>query len=153
MQAISEIMTRDVTVVSPDDTVQLAAQIMSDQNIGALPVCDGKRLVGMLTDRDITVRAVAAGKSPANIQVADVMSGDVLWCFEDQTAGEVLQQMGDQQIRRIPVVSRNMELTGVVSLGDLATRQSESTDSTLEDISSPTPPHRPSTGRQPTARP
>jgi CBS domain-containing protein len=153
MQAISEIMTRDVTVVSPDDTVQLAAQIMSDQNIGALPVCDGKRLVGMLTDRDITVRAVAAGKSPANIQVADVMSGDVLWCFEDQTAGEVLQQMGDQQIRRIPVVSRNMELTGVVSLGDLATRQSESTDSTLEDISSPTPPNRPSTGRQPTARP
>jgi CBS domain-containing protein len=153
MQAVSDIMTRDVSVISPDDNVQHAAQLMGDQDVGSLPVCNGKRLVGMLTDRDITIRAVASGKAPADIKVSDVMSDQVLWCFEDQTAGEVLQQMGDQQIRRIPVISRNMELVGVVSLGDLATRERASTDSALEDISSPAPPNRPSTGRQPTARP
>lgn len=153
MQAISDIMTRDVTVISPDDNVQHAAQIMRDQDIGSLPVCNGKRLVGMLTDRDVTIRAVASGKAPADIRVDEVMSDQVLWCFEDQTSGEVLQQMGDQQIRRIPVINRNMELTGVVSLGDLATRERASTDSALEDISAPTPPIHAPTGRQPTSRP
>jgi CBS domain-containing protein len=150
MQPISEVMTREVSVLSPDDNLTHAAQMMRDLNVGALPVCDGRRLVGMLTDRDITIRAVAEGKSPADVRASDVMTDQVLWCFEDQTVGEVLQQMGDQQIRRLPVVSRNMELTGVVSLGDLATRQPAQTDSTLEDISAPVPPTRPSTGKQPT---
>jgi CBS domain-containing protein len=149
MQPISEVMTRDVTVISPNDGLQQAAQMMRNWNIGALPVCDGKRLVGMITDRDITIRAMAEGKSPSDVKVSDVMSGQVLWCFEDQTAGEVLQQMGDRQIRRLPVLSRNMELTGVVSLGDLATRQAAQANSALEDISAPTPPDRPSTGKQP----
>jgi CBS domain-containing protein len=144
MQAISEVMTRDVTVIRPDSNVQEAARMMRDWNIGAIPVCDGKRLVGMITDRDITIRSAAEGKSPADVQVSEVMSDQVLWCFEDQTVGEVLQQMGDQQIRRIPVVSRNMELTGVVSLGDLATRHEADTDSALEEISAPSAPNRPS---------
>ncbi|WP_019140226.1 CBS domain-containing protein [Noviherbaspirillum massiliense] len=152
MQAISEVMSHDVTVISPDDNLQQAAQRMRDQNIGAIPVCNGKKLVGMITDRDITIRAVADGKAPADCRVSDVMSDQVLWCYEDQTVGEVLQQMGEQQIRRIPVINRNMELTGVVSLGDLATRQTASTDSALEDISAPIAPDRPSTGRQPTTR-
>lgn len=149
MQSISEVMSRDIKVISPNDNLQQAAILMRDLDVGALPVCDGKRLVGMLTDRDIAIRAVAKGQSPANVKVSSIMSDQVLWCFEDQTVGEVLQQMGDQQIRRIPVVSRNMELTGVVSLGDLATRQPAQTDSALEDISAPFPPHRASAGKQP----
>lgn len=149
MQSISEIMTRDATVISPNDNVQQAARIMRDWNIGAIPVCDGKRLVGMITDRDITTRAVAQGISPADTKVADIMTDQVQWCYEDQTAGEVLQQMGDQQIRRIPVVNRNKELTGVVSLGDLATRTHEHTDSALQDISAPMSPERPATGKHP----
>lgn len=150
MQAISEVMTRDVTTVAPDTSLQEAAQLMRDLDIGALPVCDGKQLMGMLTDRDIAIRAVADGLSPADCLVSDIMSKDVTWCFEDQAVGEVLQQMGDQQVRRIPVISRqNMELTGVVSLGDLALRQEASTESTLENISAPLPPERPATGKQP----
>jgi CBS domain-containing protein len=151
MQSISEIMTRDVAVISPDSNVQQAAQMMRDLNVGALPVCDGKRLLGMITDRDITIRAVAEGMAASDCKVSDAMTKEALWCFEDQTVGEVLQQMGDQQIRRIPVMNRNMELAGVVSLGDLATRQGAPTDSTLEDISAPIPPTRPSTGKQPTS--
>lgn len=142
MQAISEIMTRDVTVISPQDNVQRAAQMMRDWNVGALPVCDGKRLVGMITDRDIAIRATADGQSPDQIRVEQVMSPDVLWCFDDQTVGEVLQHMGDSQIRRIPVVNRNKELVGMVSLGDVATRHAASTDDTLEGISTPSEPNR-----------
>jgi CBS domain-containing protein len=149
MQAISEIMTPDVAVISPNDNVLQAARLMRDRNVGAIPVCDGKRLVGMITDRDITTRVVAEGLSSADAKIADIMTDQVLWCFEDQTPGEVLQQMGDQQIRRIPVINRNMELIGVVSLGDLATRTREHTDSALEDISSSMPPERPGTGAQP----
>lgn len=138
MKAISEVMTRDVTVARPDDNLQHIAQIMRDQNIGSLPVCDGKRLVGMITDRDITVRAVAEGKDVDQAKVSDVMTDQVLWCYEDQTVGEVLQEMGHQQIRRIPVVSRSSkELTGIVTIGDLATRQSASVDAAMEDISAP----------------
>lgn len=149
MQSISQVMTRDVTVVSPDDDLQRAAELMRDINVGALPVCNGKRLVGMITDRDITIRAVAEGRAPSSVRVSDVMSSEVMWCFDDQTVGEVLQQMGDQQIRRVPVINRNMELVGVVSLGDLATEQGVDTDSTLGDISAPLPPERPSTGKRP----
>lgn len=92
MQQTSEVMTRDVTVVAPDDSVQHAARMMRDLNIGALPVCDGKRLAGMITDRDITIRAVDDGKLPSDVRISDIMSSQVLWCFEDQTVGEVLQQ-------------------------------------------------------------
>lgn len=150
MKAISEVMSRDVTTIAPDADLRHAAQLMRDLNVGALPVCDGKRLQGMITDRDITVRAVAEGLTPAEARVADVMSKDALWCFEDQTVGEVLQQMGDQQIRRLPVISRNsMELTGMVSLGDLSTRQEQPVDATLEDISRNAPPLRTTIGKQP----
>jgi CBS domain-containing protein len=144
MQAISEVMTHDVAVVAPEDSLQHAAQMMKDWNIGALPVCDGKRLVGMITDRDITVRSAADGKPPTDVRVSEVMTDQVLWCFEDQTVGEVLQQMGDQQIRRIPVINRDMQLTGVVALADLATLAQANTNSALEDISAPARPNLPS---------
>lgn len=142
MQFISEVMSRDVTVVSPQDNVQQAAQMMRDWNVGALPVCDGKRLVGMITDRDIAIRATATGQPPDQIRIDQVMSAQVLWCYDDQTVGEVLQHMGDSQVRRIPVVNRNKELVGMVSLGDIATRHKASTDETLEEISKPSEPGR-----------
>lgn len=140
MQPISEVMTRDPEVIAPDASVQQAAQIMRDMNIGAVPVCDGRRLLGMVTDRDIAIRATARGIAPTYAKVADVMSKDISWAFDDQTPGEVLQQMGDQQLRRIAIVSRhNMELQGVVSLGDLAVRQPGPMRKTLDEISRSAP--------------
>ncbi|HYD63271.1 MAG TPA: CBS domain-containing protein [Noviherbaspirillum sp.] len=142
MEQISEVMTPDVSVVSPQDSIQQAAQIMRDRNVGALPVCDGQKLIGMITDRDITIRATAGGQPPDQVRVDEVMTDDIYWCYEDQLVGEVLQQMGDSQIRRIPVVNRQKELVGMVSLGDLATRVKAHTDDTLEDISKPSEPVR-----------
>ena len=150
MQTISEIMSRDVRTIGPGARLQEAAQLMRDMDVGALPVCDGRGLMGMVTDRDIAVRAVARGVAPQGATVAEVMSRKVSWCFADQSVGEVLQQMGDRQLRRIPVVERgSMELAGMVSLGDLAVRQGAPVDSTLEDISRANPPQRPATGKPP----
>ncbi len=146
MQSISQIMTRDVTVIAPQDNVLHAAQMMKDRNVGSLPVCDGERLVGMITDRDIAVRTVAAGRSPLDCQVAEVMTGDVLWCYEDQTVGAVLDEMGDEQVRRVPVVNADMQLVGIVSLGDLATRHAAHVERTLGEISYPSEPRRPAVG-------
>lgn len=142
MQTISDVMTRDITIISPQDNVQRAAQMMREWDVGVLPVHDGQRLVGMITDRDITIRAIPTGQSPDQIKVADVMTDEVLWCYEDQTVGAVLQQMGDEQIRRIPVVDRDMQLVGIVSLGDIAARHAADTDDTLEEISKPSEPVR-----------
>jgi len=143
MQRIAEVMTRDVRSVTPQETVRRAAQIMDELNVGALPVCDGKRLIGMVTDRDITIRAVAAGQAPDSAHVADVMSVSVRWCFDDQPVDEVMEQMADSQIRRVPVLDHDtQELIGIVSLGDLATKHSAQVDRTLEEISSPSEPDR-----------
>jgi CBS domain-containing protein len=143
-------MSRDIATIPPESDLQQAARLMRDLDVGALPVCDGSRLMGMITDRDITVRATARGIKPAESRVADIMSKDASWCFDDQTVGEVLQQMGHQQIRRIPVLRRDsMELVGIVSLGDLAVRQDAPVESTLEDVSSPVPPPPKRTGKRP----
>lgn len=107
MKTIAEVMTRDVSAIAPQADVQQAAQLMRDIGGGALPVCEGKRLVGMITDRDITIRSTAAGLLPQSTRVADVMSPSAAWCFDDQSVGSVLQQMGDEQIRRLPVLSRH----------------------------------------------
>lgn len=146
-QRISEVMTRDVRVLSPQDTLQRAAQAMDELNVGAVPVCEGGKLVGMLTDRDITVRAVAGGMDGAS-SIKEVMTEQVRWCFEDQQVDEVMQQMGDVQIRRMPVVDRQQRLVGIVSLGDLATRHADGQEvgHTLESISSPSEPDRSTTG-------
>ena len=121
MQTIAQVMSSDVRVVSPADTIQQAARLMGELDVGVLPVCDGQRLVGMVTDRDIAVRAVAVGLAPDQTEVAEVMTDEVAWCFEDQTVDEVLRDMGGSQLRRLPVVSRDKRLVGIVSLGDLAT--------------------------------
>lgn len=137
MTMISEIMTRDVQVVRPDDSVQQAAQCMKDLDIGALPVCDGRKLLGMITDRDIAIRASAAGMVPSATRVSTIMSRDLRWCTEDQSTREVLEGMGDNQVRRLPVINALKELVGIVSLGDLAIRQSEHVDEALRQVSMP----------------
>jgi CBS domain-containing protein len=147
MQTISEVMTRNVQSVAPHETVQRAAQMMDNLNVGALPVCEGDRLVGMVTDRDITVRATSAGLAPGEVEVNEVMSTDVRWCFEDQPLDEVMQQMADTQIRRVPVVSHDdaHRLVGIVSLGDLATKSADTInkqdiEQVVEKVSSPSEP-------------
>jgi len=143
MQTIQDVMTKDVQFVSPEDSVRRAAQMMDEFNVGAIPVCDGAKLVGMITDRDITVRSTAAGQAPEKTRVGDVMSTDVRTCYAGQSVDEVLTQMGDVQIRRVPVVDQaSHTLVGIVSLGDMATSQSKGIEQALEEISSPSEPDR-----------
>jgi len=142
MPRISEVMTRGVEVVRPDESLQHAAQLMDELNIGALPVCDGARIVGMITDRDITVRATAAGLPPGETCVSEVMTAQTRWCTQNESTDDVMKQMGDVQIRRLPVLNEDNELVGIVSLGDLATRQSGHVDEALRDISWPSEPDR-----------
>jgi len=118
MTTISEVMTKGVQVIPPDASLQRAAQLMDELNVGALPVCDGKSLVGMITEA-------------------------TRWCTEDQTTDDVMKQMGDVQIRRLPVLNDRQEVVGIVSLGDLALRQSGHTDELLRDVSWPSEPERP----------
>jgi CBS-domain-containing membrane protein len=148
MQTIQDVMTRDVQSIAPQETVQRAAQLMDELNVGAIPVLDGDKLVGMITDRDITVRSVAAGQAPGSTQVGDVMSTDVRTCRSDQTVDEVLDQMADVQIRRVPVVDQSQQVIGIVSLGDMAAKHSAGIDHTLEEISTPAEPDRSTVGSQ-----
>ncbi len=118
---VSEAMTRDVQIARPDQTLQEAARLMCDCDVGALPVGENDRLVGMITDRDIAVRAVAEGM-PCSTKVRDVMSGEVRFCYDDEDAGHVARNMADQQVRRLPVVNRDKRLVGILALADLATQ-------------------------------
>jgi len=145
---LKEVMTRHVEVVHPDDTVHAAAEKMKQLDIGPLPVCDGDRLVGMLTDRDITVRATAEGHDPKKVQVRDVMTPDIIYCFEDQEVHEAARIMQEQQIRRLVVLNRDKRLVGIVSLGDLAVHTGEEDladeelGETLAGVSEPSEPER-----------
>lgn len=139
---IADVMTRDVRVIQPDRTVREAARLMDEMNVGVLPVCDGRRLVGMVTDRDITVRSTAAGLAPDQSYVRDVMTDDVEWCFEDDDVDEIVEIMSRHQIRRIPVVDRNKRLVGIVALGDLATDTEQQATRALRQISTPSEPDR-----------
>ncbi|HVY56775.1 MAG TPA: CBS domain-containing protein [Xanthobacteraceae bacterium] len=116
---ISEAMTPDVQLVKPNDTLQQAARKMGEIDAGILPVTENDRLVGMITDRDIAVRGVAQGCSPDTL-VRDVMSSEVLYCFDDDEIDDVVQNMSDIKVRRLPVLDRNKRLVGIVSLGDIA---------------------------------
>jgi CBS domain-containing protein len=142
MQTVSQVMSRNARFVAPSESLQRAAQLMGELNVGALPVCEGERLVGMVTDRDIAVRGIAAGKAPQSSHVDEVMTADVRWCFEDQALDEVMAQMGDSQVRRVPVVSHDDQhrLVGIVSLADLATRTDGNQDQVgqvVQQVSSP----------------
>ena len=132
---VSKCMTRDVELVSPTQTIRDAAQMMADLDAGALPVQQDDRLVGMITDRDIAVRAVAQGKSPET-PVQDVMSPELLYCFDDQEIEDVSRNMGEVKVRRLPVVNRDKRLVGIISIGDLALKEEQTlTGSTLARIS------------------
>ena len=137
MTTIQQIMTRGVEVIQRDATIQHAAERMRALDVGSLPVADGKALAGMITDRDITVRGVAAGMIPQEALVSDVMTEEVRWCQETDSVEQVLEQMGDAQVRRLAVLNEAREVVGIVALGDLATRQSADTDETLREISLP----------------
>ena len=117
---VKSCMTKNVEVVEPACSLREAAEKMRDGDFGMLPIAENDRLIGMLTDRDIVIRAVAEGKDPRQVQVRDIMSKSVLYCFEDQTLEEVAQNLGENQIRRLPVLSREKRLVGILSLGDLA---------------------------------
>ncbi len=139
---VKEIMTPAVEVIHPDSTLEEAAARMKSLDIGPLPVSDGNRLVGMLTDRDITVRATAEGEDPKSVRVRDIMTEGVLYCYDDQLVGDAARMMQEHQVRRLVVVNRDKRLVGIVSLGDLAvhTRDEELAGETLEEVSEPTPP-------------
>jgi CBS domain-containing protein len=144
MSRISEVMTRDVRVIAPHESLQRAAQIMDELNVGVLPVCEGEQLAGMATDRDIVVRAVSAGMPVDSTPVSEVMSTNVECCYEDEDVEDVMDRMRDMQVRRIPVMDRQEHLVGMVSLGDLATRSGDEDEvkDTLEGISQPSEPDR-----------
>ena len=118
---LSEIMTRDVVVLQPDDSLQSAAKKMRDRDIGFLPVCDGEDLIGVISDRDITIRALADGMDVNIMLGRDLMTSPAIYCFDDQDVSEAAQIMEENQIRRLVVLNReDNRLVGVVSLGDLA---------------------------------
>ncbi len=134
---VSEAMTRDVKVANPDQTIREAARMMADIDAGALPVGENDRLVGMITDRDIAIRAVAEGKGP-DASVRDVMTQDVKYCFEDDDLDQIVQNMADIQVKRLPVVNRDKRLVGIVSLGDIAiTEGGEAAGKAEEGIARP----------------
>ncbi|HEX5777096.1 MAG TPA: CBS domain-containing protein [Caulobacteraceae bacterium] len=134
---ISDIMSRDVQVARPEDTLRDAAETMARIDVGSLPVCDGRRLQGIVTDRDIVVRGLAKGLGPDS-GVTQVMTEGVEYCFDDDDLVEVSDKMAASQIRRIPVVDRDKNLVGIVSLGDVAreARPAEAGD-VLEEVSQP----------------
>jgi CBS domain-containing protein len=149
MTTVADVMTRDVRTMKPNDTVGDAARCMDELNVGVIPVCDGDRLVGMVTDRDIVVRGVAKQGEVKSMKLADVMSGNVRCAKEDDDVDRVLSEMAEAQIRRLPVVDENQHLVGIVTLGDIAAKSvDEEADvgTSLGDISSPAEPDRSESG-------
>lgn len=149
---VSEVMTRHVEIISPRQSIREAAQRMSDMDVGALPIGENDRLVGMVTDRDIAVRAVALGKG-ADTPVREVMTTDVCYCFEDDKVNDVADSMAHQQVRRLPVLNREKRLVGILTLGDLAVSedgspQLQKVGQALAGISQPGGAHSQSDDRQ-----
>jgi CBS domain-containing protein len=138
---IADVMTRTVRTTTPDVSIQEAARMMAELDAGVLPVSDGQRLLGMITDRDIAVRAVAQGKGP-DAKVRDAMTTDVKYCFEDQQVNEVARNMAEIKVQRLPVMDRDKRLVGIVSLGDIAIHgDTEDVDMAVSGIKEPGGPH------------
>jgi CBS domain-containing protein len=138
MQKVSEVMSTDVQTISPDATIEEAAQEMRDGDFGLVPVVEDEELVGVITDRDIAIRAVAEGKDPST-PVREVMSEGVVWVNEDDSVEDAARIMSEHQVRRLPVVDEERHLVGIVSLGDFAVDSSEIEPvvEALSDISRP----------------
>jgi CBS domain-containing protein len=152
MTRVADVMTRDVRTMTPNDSVVDAARCMDELNVGVIPVCEGDKLVGMVTDRDIVVRGVAAQQGELrSMKLADVMSSHVRCAHEGDDVDRVLSDMADAQIRRMPVVDGEQRLIGIVSLGDIAAKNPDDEADvamSLGDISSPAQPDRSETGTQ-----
>ena len=135
---VGEIMTRGVKLIHPKDSIRDAARQMRDEDVGSLPVADGDRLVGFITDRDIVVRAIADNGGPDS-PVTEAMSERILYCFEDESVDSVAKNMAQNQVRRLPVLTREKRLCGIVALGDIANAGAdEPAERALEGISRPT---------------
>lgn len=144
---VSDAMTTAVRIASPQQTICEAAKMMAEIDSGVLPVAEGDRLVGMLTDRDIAIRAVAAGKDPQT-PVREVMSKEVMYCFADQDLDDVVQNMADAKVRRMPVLNREKRMVGILSLGDVAlVDDPDVTGEALSEISEPGGKHSQRLGR------
>jgi CBS domain-containing protein len=143
---LRDVMTRNVEVIAPDALIQEAARKMKSLDVGSLPVCDGQRLVGMVTDRDLVVRALAQddGRQLEQFTVQEVMTDHVTYCYEDDSIEEAARLMSEEQIRRLPVLNREKRLVGIVALGDVAVDTSDSSMSgeALKEISKPAEPAR-----------
>lgn len=133
---ISQVMTRDVTIVTLNDSLQTAAQMMRECDVGLLPVGEQTKLVGMLSDRDIAIRAVAEGLSPTE-PVEKIMSAEIAYIFEDDSVEEAARYMSELQVRRLPVVNHEHQLVGIVSLGDVSLSQRQAAGEALNGISQP----------------
>ena len=145
---LHEVMTKDVEIIHPEDTLQTAAKKMRDRNIGFLPVCDGDRLIGVLSDRDVIVRALADGLSSSAIVGRDLVTSPAIYCFADQSLDEAAKIMHDNQIRRLVILNRDdKRMVGVISLGDLAINVDDKTSGdVLQSISEPESINRPEPG-------
>ena len=135
---LKDVMTRGVETILPTAGIFEAAKKMKDLNVGAIPVCDGTRLQGMITDRDIVIRVVAEKRQADSTKVQDAMTPNVTYCYEDQSIEEAARLMEREQIRRLPIVNREKQLVGIVSLGDVATKTDapQTAAKTLEGVSS-----------------
>jgi CBS domain-containing protein len=143
MTQVSQVMTRGVRTMAPDATVLQAARTMEEMDIGVLPVCDEHRLLGMLTDRDIVLRCVARGLPAERTVVAELMTQDARWCYDDASIEEAMARMRESQIRRLAVLDRDKHLVGMVSLGDVAVKgDMGEAGEALEEISEPAAPDR-----------
>jgi CBS domain-containing protein len=150
MTTVADVMTRDVRTMRPGDSVVDAARCMDELNVGVIPVCEGDKLVGMVTDRDIVVRGVAQQGELKNLKLADVMSGHVRCAHEEDDVDQVLSEMADAQIRRMAVVDGNQKLVGIVTLGDIAAKNPDDevdVAMSLGDISTPAEPDRSEQGQ------
>ena len=136
---VRNVMTQGCACIPPDSTLQQAADKMRALDVGLLPVSEDDRLIGMLTDRDITVRAVAEGRDPCTARVRDAMTTGIDYCFDDEDVIEATRHMQEKQIRRLPVLDRNKRLVGMLSLGDVAVRTDDEqlVGQTLERVSEP----------------
>lgn len=139
MTTITDLMTRDVRTLTPSDTVAQAAQVMDELDVGVIPVCEGDKLLGVVTDRDIVIRVVSRGLDGNTTTLADVMSANVRTALETDDVEKVLAEMSASQIRRLPVVDANQRLVGIVSIGDIAAtgRDEEDVGQSLGEISAP----------------
>ena len=140
---VSEAMTRDVKICTPGQTIREVARTMGEIDAGALPVGENDRLIGMITDRDIAVRAVAQGKGP-DTPVREVMSEHVEYCYDDENLDRVVQGMASVRVRRLPVVNREKRLVGILSLGDVARTEAQPNvvAEAVAEVSTPGGPHR-----------